>query len=250
MKTLCLVAGLMVTATRAAHIVPAPALPSPSLSGNVASLPYDFSEVKEPTLFRLLSSTDDWVRLCAFAALERRWKAQMKKGAAEKEKGPKEELDEEMKTLFGFLENKTDRDDAIMAARVLAFTPPGRAHHTVVTKHLQTAVTGAKEIMVRARSAEALRHLFWARGEALDEESVKATNKFLRECRDPGALNWLLWGMSGMGSDCLPFKATLEKIRSTADPQSAARANSLLDNLDKKMDAAERKEIEFMPRPN
>jgi hypothetical protein len=251
MKAFRIAAGLMIAtaASRAAHLAPAPQ-PSPSVSGNVASLPYDFSDLKEPALFWMLNSTDRFVRISAFAAIKGRWKKQLEKGAFEKEKGQKEELDKDMQRLFRFLENKSDTDNAISAARTLAFTPPDRAHRAVVKKHLQTAVTSSKEVWVQAHSADSLRNLFWVRGEGLDEESVEIIDKFLKECRDPGALYWFLWLMSDMGSDCLPFKATLEKIRGSADPQSAATAKTLLQNLSRQIDASERKKTVFMTLPD
>jgi hypothetical protein len=261
MKTLCFAACVVfaTTDTRAVVFPGQSAIKIPQAEGSyVLSLPHDFSRVNEESLFELLTSTDRGVRMSASASLTERWKSQAmtadagnsKEKEKEKEKGKDEALDGNMTKLLEILHEKNGEDDAIGATGVLAYTPPSRAHRTVIEKHLRTAITEAKSIWVKVYAAESLCDFFWLHGEAPDEETVKVIDKLLLELKNPDARYLLLWHMNFMGSDALPFKKTLETLSGSDNTRTAETAKSALQGMERKMDAKARKERVFLPTVN
>jgi hypothetical protein len=249
MKGLSIAFALMVTAAAGSRDDLMADMPRAATSAYVISLPYDFSGVSEETLFYLIASKDRWITLSAFDALRGQWKVQLK-DAAGTEKNETEELDQGVKTLIALLNNETDNSGAVNAAEVLAYTPPNRAHHTVIAGQLVAKVANSKNVRTRVWCANALRDFFWARGEALSAEAVKVFEKLMSECQDTDKLYYLLWGMINMGADCLPFKATLEKLQDSSDSKVSGMAKTLLAGMGQKVDGAYRKKVAFLPTPN
>jgi hypothetical protein len=216
----------------------------------VISPPYDFSRLKEKTLLILIKSPDRMIRNSAFLALEGTWwelASQAKDDGKHRTNG---KTDKSVKMLFDILKKELEMDDAILASWVLAFTPPDRAPRGMVVRHLQSAVTSARNLWTRVHSANALATSFWARGEAPDDVSVKAIDQLLTESDDGNATYYVLWGMINWGSDCLPFKGTLEKFSGSSDDRLAGTAKRLLAGMNHKIDAPMRKKLTFRLRWN
>jgi hypothetical protein len=115
-------------------------------------------------------------------------------------------------------------------------------------KRLKEVIAATKDAWDRVHLLLELRDCFYRRGEPMDDESVKAMDAMLQEWPDREACRYLLTNMEWMGSDSLPFKATIEKLgQNTATRIDGWRA---LAGMKEKMDAAKRKRLVLLSRPN